>query len=95
MNDSDERPLSVPAAIEQRRSVRHFEADPISDELLQQLIELAVMAPTSWNLQPVRMVVVRDAEQRARTIVIDPQHDVPRDARDWHVELFERVHCDL
>ena len=62
MNDHDPQPLSVPAAIEHRRSVRHFEPDPIADDVLQQLIELAVMAPRSWNLQPVRMVVVRDAE---------------------------------
>ena len=66
MSDQDQHPLSVPAAIAQRRSVRHFESDPISDAVLQQLIELAVMAPTSWNLQPVRMVVVRDPERRAK-----------------------------
>jgi nitroreductase len=66
MSNSNNLPLSVPAAIEQRRSVRHFEPDAISDELLQRLIELSVMAPTSWNLQPVRMIVVRDDEQRAK-----------------------------
>ena len=66
MTNSNDLPLSVPAAIEQRRSVRHFEPDAIPDALLQQLIELSVLAPTSWNLQPVRMVVVRDDEQRAK-----------------------------
>ena len=62
MSDTNDLPLSVPAAIEHRRSVRHFEPDPIPDDVLQQLVELSVMAPTSWNLQPVRMVVVRDDE---------------------------------
>jgi nitroreductase len=66
MSSSIDDPLSVPAAIEKRRSVRHFEPDPIPDDVLQRLIDLSVMAPTSWNLQPVRMVVVRDAEQRAK-----------------------------
>ena len=64
INPSD-IPLSVPTAIEQRRSVRHFNPDPIADDVLQHLIELSVMAPTSWNLQPVRMIVVRDDERRA------------------------------
>ena len=64
MSDHTDLPLSVPAAIEHRRSVRHFEPDPIPDDVLRQLIELSVMAPTSWNLQPVRMVLVSDADQR-------------------------------
>ena len=57
-------PLDVPAAIRQRRSIKSFKPDPISPELLKQLIELTVAAPSSWNLQDWRIVVVRDNAQR-------------------------------
>ena len=58
-------PLSVPDAIRRRRSVRRFRPDPIPPALLRELLELAVAAPSSWNLQPGRIVVVTDEERRA------------------------------
>jgi nitroreductase len=57
-------PLSVPDAIRRRRNVRHFAPDPIDDALLIQLIDLTVAAPSSWNFQPWRIVVVRDEARR-------------------------------
>jgi len=59
-------PLSVPDAIARRRSVRHFEPAPVPDDVVERLLRLATSAPSSWNLQPWRIVVVRDPEQRAR-----------------------------
>jgi len=68
MNDiptgSPESPLPTPAAIRRRRSHRHFKADGVPDTLLDELIALTVAAPSSWNLQPWRIVVVRDADRR-------------------------------
>lgn len=61
---TDLEPLSVPAAIEARRSVKHFRPDPIDESTLDRLIDLTLAAPSSWNLQPWRIVLVRDAEQR-------------------------------
>jgi nitroreductase len=57
-------PLDVPTAILQRRSIKSFKPDPISPELLRQLVELTVAAPSSYNLQDWRIVVVQDPEQR-------------------------------
>lgn len=57
-------PLDVPTAIVQRRSIKTFKPDPIAPELLKQLIELTVAAPSSWNLQDWRIVVVQDTAQR-------------------------------
>ncbi|MBE9042399.1 nitroreductase family protein [Oscillatoriales cyanobacterium LEGE 11467] len=52
-------PLDVPTAIRQRRSIKSFKPDPISPELLKQLVELTVAAPSSWNLQDWRIVLVQ------------------------------------
>lgn len=58
-------PLDVPSAIEQRRSIKSFKPDPIAPELLQRLLELTVAAPSSFNTQSWRIVLVQDEAQRA------------------------------
>lgn len=52
-------------AIEQRRSVKHFDTSfqmPAEDE--RRLMELALLSPTSFNIQNWRFVIVRDPEQK-------------------------------
>ncbi len=58
-------PLDVPTAITQRRSIKTFKSDPIPPGLLRQLVDLTVAAPSSWNLQDWRIVLVQDQSQRA------------------------------
>ncbi len=57
--------LDVPSAIIQRRSIKSFKPDPISPELLQKLVELTVAAPSSFNIQDWRIVIVQDEAQKA------------------------------
>ncbi|HLO84647.1 MAG TPA: nitroreductase family protein [Nostocaceae cyanobacterium] len=57
--------LDVPSAIIQRRSIKTFKTDPISPELLKQLVELTVAAPSSFNVQPWRIILVQDEAQKA------------------------------
>jgi nitroreductase len=57
-------PLDVPAAIAARRSTKDFCSDRVDSELLQQIIDLTVEAPSSWNLQPWRIVIVDEEEDR-------------------------------
>jgi nitroreductase len=56
--------LDVPSAIVQRRSIKTFKSDPISPELLKQLVELTVAAPSSFNTQSWRIVLVQDEAQK-------------------------------
>lgn len=53
-------PLDVPAAIAARRSTKDFNSQGIDPELLQRILDLTTEAPSSWNLQPWRIVVVDD-----------------------------------
>ncbi|MDD5057788.1 MAG: nitroreductase family protein [Sideroxydans sp.] len=48
------------------RSIRSFKDEAVSDEMLAQIIAAAHQAPTSMNAQEISLVVVRDAERRAR-----------------------------
>jgi nitroreductase len=57
--------LDVPAAIMQRRSIKTFKPDAIAPETLKHLVELTVAAPSSFNLQQWRIVLVQDPSQKA------------------------------
>ena len=48
------------------RSIRSYKADPVSDAILEQIIAAAHQAPTSMNAQEISLIMVRDAEKRAR-----------------------------
>jgi nitroreductase len=53
-------PLSE--AMETQRAVRRLRPDPVDDETIRRLLELAVRAPSGGNQQSWEFVVVRDAE---------------------------------
>lgn len=57
--------MTATDAIKTRRSVKHFDpAHRMTDEEIAQLIELAKLAPSSFNMQNYRFVLVRDPELR-------------------------------
>lgn len=49
-------------SIKKRRSVRAFKPDQISDDELNAVLEAGVYAPSGRGFQPVKLVVVQDAE---------------------------------
>jgi 5,6-dimethylbenzimidazole synthase len=51
-----------------RRDVRRFRTDPISDALVEELLDLACLAPSVGNAQPWRFVSVDDPQNRAAII---------------------------
>ena len=44
--------------IHSRRSIRRYEARPVPAQLIEQLLEAAVWAPSAHNRQPWRLVVI-------------------------------------
>ena len=58
--------LDAKTAALKRRSIRRYRKDPVPEGLLREILEAALRAPSAWNLQPWRIVVVRDpATKRA------------------------------
>ena len=49
-----------------RRSVRNFEPKPIPEDVVDKLINAANNAPTGCNIQPLSIVLVQEAERRAK-----------------------------
>ena len=55
--------MDVVQAIKERRSVRAFKADPVSREKIEEILELAISAPSAINLQPWEFTVVVGEER--------------------------------
>jgi len=52
--------------IEERRTTPNFSDEPVRDADLKRILEAGLRAPSGYNTQPWRFVVVRDPEQRKR-----------------------------
>src|ERR1700758_1761345 len=53
-------------AIEERRATPSFDGTPIPAEDLKQILEAGLHAPSGYNLQPWRFIVVQSPEQKKR-----------------------------
>lgn len=49
-----------------RRATSHFKSDPVPEEYLDAILQFAAQAPSSYNLQPWRFIIVREKENRER-----------------------------
>lgn len=58
--------LTVAEAAQTRRSIRSYTADPVPERELRETLRLTGLAPSAFNLQPWRWVVVRDEETKER-----------------------------
>jgi len=61
MNKSD---LTTAESIRARRSLKSFRDDPIPEGVLEELLFLMQDAPSSWNFQPTRVVMIRSMAQK-------------------------------
>jgi nitroreductase len=53
-------------AIRNRRSIREFTDQPVTRDLLQQIITAGIWAPSGLNNQPWRFVIIRDHEIKSK-----------------------------
>lgn len=54
------------AIIGERRATRHFTAEPVPDEVVTEILRDATQAPSGYNLQPWRFLVLRDEANRRK-----------------------------
>ena len=97
--------LSAAEAAIARRSVRSYTDQPVTDEEVRDLLELTGRAPSAFNLQPWRFIVVRDQQVkddlRAAAFGQKQVSDAPvviamyADMEDTMAHLDEVVHPGL
>ena len=64
--------MNVSEAVIRRKSIRQFRTDPIDDEVVRGLLELASRAPSGGNVQPWRIYVVNgESMTRFRQFMTD------------------------
>jgi len=56
--------LTTKEAIENRRSIRKFKAEPVPEDILYELLDAARLAPSGSNAQPWRFKIVKDSETK-------------------------------
>jgi len=64
--------------IKKRYSVRAYKLDPVEDEVLNQVLEAARLAPTAANRQPFQLIVIHAAGREAELKRIYP--------KDWFAQ---------
>lgn len=57
---------SITQVLLERRATPHFRDEPLPEDYLEAILRLTSQAPSGYNLQPWRFVVVREKEGRAR-----------------------------
>ncbi len=61
-NSAMNKEEAVLATIFERKSVRTFTEEPVSDEALETLVKAGMAAPTAGNMQPWEFIVLNDKE---------------------------------
>jgi len=56
-------------AIRKRRSIRRYKADQVPEDVLNEILEAARLAPSAGHRQPWHFIVVRDAETRRKLAI--------------------------
>lgn len=66
MPDKPDKLDEFESLVRARRATRHFKPEPIPDDLLTRLLDLARWSPSGYNLQPTHFTVVTDAALKDR-----------------------------
>ena len=65
--------------IRQRRSIRSFKSDPVSDEAVERIISAVDQAPSACNLQPFTVKLIRNKELK-NALAASCRQDFPGEA---------------
>jgi nitroreductase len=66
MSDHSKFGMPLAEAMTTQRAIRRLKPDPVEDELVFQLIELALKGPTAQNSQSWEFIIVRDPEVKLK-----------------------------
>jgi 5,6-dimethylbenzimidazole synthase len=63
--------------VKKRRTIRQFKPDPVPDEYITKIIEVARWAPSAFHTQPWEFVVIKDRDVKNRIIAALEQYGPP------------------
>ncbi len=71
--------------IEKRKSTRNFLDKEIPEEILEKLVSSAILAPSAFNFQPWKFIVVSDKEKKQKIRAV-------YDDATKRIKLFKKLH---
>jgi len=92
--------MELTQAINQRRSIRQFKTDPIDHNLICQLIESAIQAPSACNMQAWKFIVIDDQNIKDKIVESGGSSDIKNaplgivvtyDNRSKNTEYFDYI----
>ena len=63
--------------VKKRRTIREFKPDPVPDEYITKIIEVARWAPSGFHTQPWEFVVIKNAEIKNQIVAALERHGPP------------------
>ena len=63
--------------VKKRRTIRQFKPDPVPDEYITRIIEVARWAPSAFHTQPWEFVVIKNGEIKNQIVATLEQHAPP------------------
>jgi len=58
--------MDLLTAVQTRVSIRDYKEEPIPEEIIQQLLQAAIRAPSGENLQPWKFIIIKDPEIKGK-----------------------------
>ncbi len=83
--------MHVDEAIESRRSVRGFTAEPVPRETIEHILRVAARAPSGTNMQPWHVFVVTGEKKAAITRDVLAMHNGPRELQEPEYLYYPKV----
>lgn len=86
--------MSLETALRERRSVRGYKPDPVPEAVLQQVFELAQLAPSNCNIQPWQVFVASGAtrDELKKRMVERAMSGAPVNPDFEHLPSFDGVY---
>jgi nitroreductase len=72
--------MDVMEAIHTRRSIRKFQQQPVSNELVKEVLAAAMSAPSAGNQQPWHFIIITDRDNLGSVAGINPYAAMAREA---------------
>jgi len=87
--------MNAKILFKERRSVNHFDKNRLLDEtLLKEIVDLAVMAPSAFNLQPWRIIAVKSDKGKQKLRELSNNQEKVTDASVVMVVIGDRSGYD-
>jgi nitroreductase len=82
--------------VKQRRSIHRFKPDPIPDDKIEKILEIARWAPSGMNMQPWEFVVVKETDLKAKIVeLLDADYADAKQMEQTRNPIYQSAQKDV